>query len=104
MIQNSTIVPIENLFFEFQSLKEMKYPMFIMLSLQIQTKWILLPVTKSAVFKHSKNSSAYRYGFSVGNLSGHFGPFALVNGFKWSFAQVHRIKIQNEVLSVSKCQ
>ena len=55
-------------------------------------------------FKRSKNSSAYRYGFSVGNLSGHFGPFALVNGFKWSFAQVHRIKIQNEVLSVSKCQ
>ena len=55
-------------------------------------------------FKRSKNSSAYRYGFSVGNLSGHFGPFALVHGFKWSFAQVHRIKIQNEVLSVSKCQ
>ena len=61
-------------------------------------------ITKKTYFKRSKNSIAYRYGFSVGNLSGHFGPFALVNGFKWSFAQVHRIKIQNEVLSVSKCQ
>ena len=51
-VQNSDFVPIENLFFEFQSLKEMKYPMFKMLSLQIQTKWIFLPVTKSAVCLH----------------------------------------------------
>ena len=38
------------------------------------------------VFKRSKYSSAYRFGFSVSK--------------KGSFAQVHRIKTQNVVLSV----
>ena len=41
--------------------------------------------------KRSKYSSAYRFGFSVVSK-------------KWGhFAQVHRFRIQNEVLSVSKC-
>ena len=40
----------------------------------------------SYVIKRSKYSSAYRFGFSVSS--------------KWSFAQVHRIKTQNVVLSV----
>ena len=44
--------------------------------------------SRDRLFKRSKYSSAYRFGFSV------------VSSSKWSFAQVHRIKAQNEVLSV----
>ena len=54
----------------------------------------------SGHFKRSKYLSANRFGFLVGNLCSHFGPFALVNGYKWSFAQFHRFKTQNVVLSV----
>ena len=64
-----------------------------------RSNWSII-FTRVLVFKRSKYSIAYRFGFSAGNLCSHFGPFALVNGFKWSFAQFHRIKTQNIVLSV----
>ena len=53
----------------------------------------MLYVVKKGHFKRSKYSSAYRFGY--------FSKKKKKKKKKWGhFAQVHRIRIQNEVLSV----
>ena len=69
----------------FENLSSLKRPIHLGPKKSVFFRKLILP---TFFFKRSKYSSAYRFGFSVSSSS------------KWSFAQVHRIKTQNVVLSV----